>query len=150
MINYIELINQKNNLIEEYFRLQEKYSKKYGINTILFLQVGSFHEAYQTLDKGYNLVKLSETLNIIVSKKNKSIPDVNFSNPYMLGFPTATLQKYINKLIENNYTVVIGDQITPPPNPQRAITNIYSPGTYIDEFNPESNYILSIYLEEIK
>ena len=150
MTNYIECIDNKINIIEEYFRLYESYSNKYGKNnTILFLQVGSFHEAYQTLTQGFNLQKISDILNIIVSKKNKSIIDVNNKNPYMLGFPSITLNKFLKILIDNGYTVVIGDQITPPPNPKRAITGVYSPGTYLDDNTPDANNILSIYIEEI-
>ena len=130
MSNYIEEIDSKANIIEEYFRLYESYSRKYGNNnTILFLQVGSFHEAYQTLTQGFNLQKVSDILNIIVSKKNKSIIEVNNKNPYMLGFPSSALNKFLKILIDNGYTIVIGDQITPPPNPNRAITGVYSPGT---------------------
>lgn len=150
MTNYIEEIDTKSNIIEEYFRLYESYSSKYGkSNTILFLQVGSFHEAYQTLTQGFDLQKISDVLNIIVSKKNKSILEVSNKNPYMLGFPSITLPKFLKILIDSGFTVVIGDQITPPPNPKRAITAVYSPGTYIDENTPDTNNILSIYIEEI-
>ena len=150
MTSYIEEIDTKNNIIEEYFRLYDSYSSKYGkSNTILFLQVGSFHEAYQTLTKGFDLQKISDVLNIIVSKKIKSILEVSNKNPYMLGFPSVTLPKFLKILIDNGFTVVIGDQITPPPNPKRAITAVYSPGTYIDENTPDTNNILSIYIEEI-
>jgi DNA mismatch repair protein MutS len=149
MSNYIEEINTKVNIIEEYFRLYESYSNKYGkLNTILLLQVGSFHEAYQTLDQGFNLQKISDILNIIVSKKNKSIIEVSNKNPYMLGFPSITLAKFLKILIDNGFTVVIGDQVSPPPNPRRAITGIYSPGTYLDNSIPDANNILSIYIEE--
>ena len=65
-----------NNLIEEYFMNQSEFQKKYGELTIVFMQVGSFHEAYQTLDMGYDLNKIADLLNIIVSKKNKSIQQI--------------------------------------------------------------------------
>ena len=151
MLNYIEEINTKNNIIEEYFRLYNSYSLKYGKNTtILLLQVGSFFEAYQTLEEGFNLQKLSELLNIIVSKKNKSIIEISNKNPYMLGFPIITLSKFLKILMDNGLTVVLGEQVTPPPNPKRAITNVYSPGTYLDDTHSDANNILSIYIEEIE
>ncbi len=150
MTTYIEEVNAKTNIIEEYFRLYEKYSFKYGkANTILFLQVGSFHEAYQTDTQGFELQKISDILNIIVSKRNKSINEVSNKNPYMMGFPSITLQKFIKILIDNGFTIVIGDQITPPPNPKRAITHIYSPGTYLDDTTPDVNNIFSVYIEAI-
>ena len=147
----MDLINSKVNIVEEYFRLYNKYSIQYGKeNTILFLQVGSFFEAYQTLEEGFNLQKISDILNILVSKKNKSIIDVSLKNPFMLGFPIITIDKYIKILIDNNFNIVIGEQTTPPPNPKREITHIYSPGTYIETTQPDVNNILSIYIEEIK
>lgn len=138
------------NLIDEYFNYQSDYVKKYGEKTIVLMQVGSFHEAYQTLDKGFELSKLSNILNIIVSKKNKSIATVDMKNPYMMGFPSASLQKYLKILVENYFTVIVIDQTTPPPNPKREITGIYTPGTYCEEItNPDSNNLISIYIEEI-
>ena len=150
MTIYIEELNSKNNLIDEYFSLYKKYKNKYGDNTILLLQVGSFFEAYQTLDEGYNLQKLSDILNIIVSKKNKSIEEVSRKCPFMLGFPTLCLNKYLKILIDYGYIVIIGEQVSPPPNPLRAITQIVSKGTYIDDtYTQDSNNILSIYIEEL-
>lgn len=32
---------------------------------------------------------------MIVSKKNKSINEISIKNPYMLGFPTVSLSKYL-------------------------------------------------------
>lgn len=149
-MNYIEEVNGNNNILDEYFRLFDKYSNKYGKNnTILLMQVGSFHEAYQTLDKGPILQKISDMLNIMVSRKNKSITDISMKNPWMMGFPSPSLQKFLKILIDNGYTVVIGDQVTAPPNPKRAITNIISPGTYLDDNTPDVNNIISIYIEEV-
>lgn len=149
-MSYIEEIKSDANIIEEYFRLYNYYSSKYGKETtLLFMQIGSFHEAYQTLTDGFELQKISDILNIIVSKRNKSISEISNKNPMMMGFPSVTLSKYLKILIDNGYTVVIGDQISPPPNPKRAITNIYSPGTYLEDTTPDTNNILSIYIEEI-
>ena len=107
---------------DEYLFYQEKYEKKYGKNkTIVFMQVGSFHEAYGTDTRGYNLTEISELLNIILTKKDKKIKQVNEKNPYMLGFPSVALSKYLKVLIDNGFTVVIIDQVTPPPNPKRLV-----------------------------
>jgi DNA mismatch repair protein MutS len=137
---------------EEYLILQKYYSELYSNDkTIVLMQIGSFHEAYSTKDEGYDLHRLSNILNIIVSKKNKKIKDISKKNPYMLGFPTVATPKFIKILIENGFHVIKIDQVTNPPNPKRAITGIYSPGTYIEEvFTSESNNIMSLYIEEIK
>ena len=46
---------------------------------------------------------------MIVSKKNKSIIDISVKNPYMLGFPSPSLSKYLKIMIDNDYTVIIID-----------------------------------------
>ena len=152
VIKKYEYLKLNKSIIEEYLLLQEKYSKIYNKDkTIVLMQVGGFHEAYATDKRGYNLHKLSEILNTIVSKKNKKNPDLSEKNPYMLGFPLVATPKYIQILVNNNFHVIKIDQVTNPPNPKRAVTAIYSPGTYIDDVNShDCKNILSIYIEEIK
>src|SRR3972149_10026874 len=117
-------VKKKSSLLNEYFKFHIKYEKKYGPKTIIFIYEGSFYEAYSTDEIGVNLHKISEILNYTVTKTNNSKPLSN-DNPYMLGFPIVSLQKNLGKLIKNDYSVVIIDQITPAPNPKRAVTGIY-------------------------
>ena len=139
------------NLIDYYFKEQKHYEAIYGSKTLFMMQVGGFYEMYQTLTEGPNLNKISSILNILVSKRNKSVATVDRKNPKMSGFPLVVLNKYLKILVDNSYTVVICSQITPPPNPKREVTGIYSPSTYIDDINnPDNNYLLTIYIEEIK
>jgi DNA mismatch repair protein MutS len=139
------------NLIDYYFKEQKHYETIYGSKTLFMMQVGGFYEMYETLTEGPNLNKISSILNILVSKRNKSVVTVDRKNPKMSGFPLVVLNKYLKILVDNSYTVVICSQITPPPNPKREVTGIYSPSTYIDDINnPDNNYLLTIYIEEIK
>ena len=132
-----------------YLNMQENYTKTYGEKTIVLMQVGSFHETYATDTRGYNLFKLAGILNMVCSKKNKDVEKVDEDYPYMLGFPSVAKNKYIKILVDNGYTVVIIDQVTPPPKPKREVTGIYSPGTYIENNNnPDNNNIVSFYIEE--
>ena len=137
-------------IIDEYLYQQEKYAKKYGSeNTIVFMQIGAFQEAYATNTRGFDLKKLSDLLNLACTKKDKKIKEVSESNPYLLGYPIVAHEKYLNKLVSNGYTVVVYEQTTPPPDPKRELTGIFSPGTYINEaFAPESNNVISIYIED--
>ena len=153
--NFDNKINSHKNIIEEFFRIYNHYSNKYGKdNTVCLIQVGSFHECYQTETQGFKLNQIGDLLNMIVSKKNKSIQTIDIKNPYMLGFPSAVLSKYLKILIDNNYTVIIIDQISSPPNPKREVTGIYSPGTYIPDVSnntnqsSDANFVLGLYLEE--
>ena len=135
----------------EYLAYHEKYEKKYGSKTLILMQVGSFHEAYATKNRGCDLSKISELLNITFTRKDKKIDIIDEKNPYMLGFPSVAISKYIKILISAGYTIVVINQTTLPPNPKREIVGIYSPGTYIEEsLSPDSNNIISIYIQNEK
>jgi len=120
-------------ILDEYLTYHKTYSEKYGKKTLILMQVGSFFEAYATDKLGPDLFEISDILNIVCTRKDKSISEISEKNPYMLGFPTVAVAKFINILVsENNYTVVMVEQTTPPPKPKREVTHIYSAGTYIE------------------
>ena len=50
----------------------------------------------------------------------------------MAGFPSISLNRYLKILVNNNYTTILVEQTTDPPNPKREITKIISPGTDIE------------------
>ena len=65
----------------------------------------------------------------------------------MIGVNIYSKDKYIQILLNANYTVVMIDQVTPPPEPDREVTNIYSPGTNISHIiKGDSNNCVCIYL----
>lgn len=141
------------NITEEYIQYHNKYTtaEYKNIKVLVLMQVGSFYEAYSTDTSGPNLQEISGVLNIICTKRDKKDKTVSLKNPYMLGFPKVAEAKFINVLIENNYTVVVIDQVTAPPDPKREVTNIYSPGVYINGTQkPDNNYVIGIYIEEEK
>ena len=135
-------------LIDDYIDYQILYKKKYGKSIVLY-QNGSFFEIYNIDDKNTELQKICELLNIQYTRKNKSIIEISKSNPSLAGFPLASLKKYLNILLNNNYTVILVEQTSEPPNPTRGVTNIYSPSTYIENIsNVYSNIIISLYIYE--
>lgn len=135
-------------LIDDYVNYQNIYKKKYGKCVILY-QNGSFFEIYNIDSNDNQLQKICELLNIQFTRKNKSILEISKSNPSLAGFPLASLKKYLNVLLNNNFTVVLVEQTSEPPNPKREITNIYSPSTYIENLNdPYSNIIISLYISQ--
>ena len=139
---------KKELLYDYYFEQQIKYEKKYGKDkTVVFMQVGSFHEAYNYGNIGYDLVELSKILNFRIGIKSKK-EKASISNPYILGFPDVAFSKNLKLLIDNGYTIIIIDQVTPPPRPRREVTGVYSQGTYIEEeFSSDSNNIICLYIE---
>lgn len=147
----LKVNKQSNNTImnihEEYLQYHEKYVAKYGSKSIVLMQIGGFYEAYSTLTRGSNLFKISEILNIIVTRKNKSINTIDEKNPYMMGFNCCSASKFIQLLIEAGYHIIIVDQTSAPPKPKREVTNIFSPSTYIDYVSNENKYLMVLYFE---
>jgi len=135
--------------IDEYIAYQNKYEKIYGINTIVLLECGTFFEIYSK-EEG-KLDKVTSELNIQLTRKNKNkANETTETNPYMAGIPSWSLTKYLEKLSNLDYCIIIIEQVTPPPKPKREVTQIITPGTNINTTKDESNFLMSIYVEEIK
>ena len=88
-------------LIDDYLDEQQKYEQKYGINTIVFMQVGHFYEAYgvdNTTEKNNsdNLHRLSNIMNIQMTRKNKSIIESSRGNPLMIGVNILSIDKFLS------------------------------------------------------
>lgn len=125
-------------IIDEYFEYYNKYTKQYGEKTCILMQIGSFYEMEMIKNEKEeigNLDVIAKLLNIQITRKNKNIPIVDRSNPFMAGFPSISLTKFLPVLLENDYTVIVIDQISGPPIVKREVTGIYSPSIYpIDLF----------------
>ena len=136
-------------LVKDYFEVHDYYASMYGKErTIILMQVGSFHEAYCTDSNGLDLVNLAQQLDVCCTRKNSNLP-LSKSNPRMMGFPIHVTRNFIDKLIDINYTIVLIDQVTEPPNPKRQVTGIFSPATHIEKQSTKSYYLVSIVLDKI-
>jgi len=139
-------------LIDDYFVHQLNFEKKYGNKTIVLMQVGTFFELYgvnNEIEKIGDVQTITELLNIQLTRRNKAILENSRNNCLMAGFPLNSLKRFINILLTNNYTVILIEQTSEPPNPKREITQIYSPGTYIEEINQsDQNNIVSLFITE--
>lgn len=149
-ILYVKL-DKDNNLIDDYFKKYNYFKEKYG-DIILFYEVGSFMEMYgvdnEELKIG-NVKEISQLLNIQMTRRNKSIQENSYKNPLMSGTPVVSFKRHLELLVRlNKYTIVIYNQTTQPPNPERRLTEIISPGTYIENDNKDSNNLVSIYIQE--
>jgi len=152
----VEILNQKNKLLTEiYFELQEYFEKRYGKNTIILIEIGSFFEIYEVNNDELKIGKakeIAELLNIQLTKKNKSIAKNSIKNPLLAGVPTVSIDRYIARLIAlKKYTIVIVKQKGNPPKVKRYISNIISPGTNF-EYQTEAteNNIVSIIIDKNK
>lgn len=140
-------------IYKQYFDWHDQYTKKYNDRTIILMMVGSFYEIYSVYNEemkhGPDLSYVGDLLNCQVTRKDNKKPGPTYQNPQMIGFPMHALLKFQNLLLSDGYTVVIVDQVTPPPNPERKVTSVLSPGTVIEEFDKRSrNLLISIYIEE--
>jgi DNA mismatch repair protein MutS len=127
-------------LIKEYLELTKKYSDEYGDLTIVLMQNGAFFEVYGLKDKNNNIYgcKLTDfsricDLNIV----DKKVPggDMTIDGDQVVngGFKTHLIEKYIKKLQDNGYTIIVYEEEGEDPVKKTKIRNqtgIYSPGTY--------------------
>ena len=139
--------------VKDYFKIHNYFSDIYGNGrTIILMQVGSFHEIYCTNEKGLNLEMLAQELDVICTAKN-SKKEISDSNPRMLGFPVYVIDNFVEKLVDLNYTVVVIDQTSDPPKPDRNVTRIESPATFISKSKTFSaskpSNIVSLYFDII-
>lgn len=139
-------------IVDEYFEYYKKYKEEYGEKICILMQIGSFYEMEMVKNEKEeigNLHDIAKLLNIQITKKNKSIDIVDRNNPYMAGFPSISLSKFLPILLENNYTVVVIDQVSGPPNVKRKVTGVYSPSVYpIDLIYKESSKLCGIYIDK--
>ena len=150
-------------LIKEYLKLTKTYSEEYGELTIILMQNGAFFEVYGLKDKNKNIYgcKLSDfsricDLNIV----DKRVPggDMKIDGDQVInaGFKTHLIEKYIKKLQDNGYTIIVYEEEGEDPIKKTKIRNetgIYSPGTYFyPEPDPEqiTNNICCLWIENNK
>ena len=131
-------------IIDEYLSLTKKYKLEYSDKTLLLMQVGSFFECYAILDprnntyQGSNIQEFSDINDLVISKKNV----LHNGNPVvMAGFGITQLEKYVRRMQENNYTIVVHTQDSNTKNTTRSLSCIYSPGTY---FSNDSNELSNV------
>ena len=139
-------------IYDDYIAYAKEFVEKYGDKCVVFMQVGDFFELYaiqnDTEMVGADIYKVCDLCNIQVSRKNKSILENSRQNPLMAGFPIAAISKFVQILVQNQYTIVLIRQVTPPPNPKREVTEIISPSTYMNVSSQDGNYLMTMVWEQ--
>ena len=137
----------------DYFSYTEKWKKEYGEKTLILMQVGSFFEVYALKDKngkltGSNIEEFASINDMVISKKTQCIGNL----PVMMaGFGVGQIDKYVRKLQENGYTIVIYTQDTQEKNTTRSLSEIISPGTFFSHDASElSNNVVCVWLHHSK
>ena len=153
------------NMHHEYFERVDEAINKYGDRTIVLMQVGAFFEVYgyNDLDGGENESKsdideFCKVCGLNISNKttfNIKENDIILKKRIMMaGFRDFTLDRYLTKLTDYNFTVVVYIQEKDGKKMIRKLDQVYSPGTYLScdtETIPAlSNNIMCIWLEKFK
>lgn len=128
-------------ILSEYLKHFNLYFEQYGEHIAVLMQVGSFYEIYgvdNDTQKMGNTIELANILNIVLTRKNKNIPENNSNNPLMLGFPCLALEKFIPMLLAENYTIIVVDQKVSNLGIKRTVSKVISPATYLE--NTNENY----------
>jgi len=148
-----------NKITDEYFQIVLEYEEKYGKEkTVVFLEKGSFMELYgldNDTEKIGNIKELCRFLGIDCTFTDNTKPDTNpgntRDNPLFGGVPIHVFSKYVNKLLEENYTIVEMKQTEKDVAGRfkREVTSVITKGCYIDDESNTSN-IVCIYGEIIE
>ena len=128
-------------ILAEYLKFFHDYSCKYGPKTAVLMQVGSFYEIYGEHSRPENAEELSRVLNMVLTKKKAGY--------LILGFPCVAIDKYLSVLIENDYTVVIVDQVKTQLSIRRVVVDVVSPATYMSS-GRDDNYLVLVYVDKYK
>jgi DNA mismatch repair protein MutS len=142
-----------NSIYKEYFNLSKQYISQYGEKTVVLMQVGSFFEIY-ALKNDTLFTSINDICNICqfsIAEKKAIYED---KQVLMAGFPEYKLEKYLQKITEENYSAVVYVQEKNEKNTKRILHSIHSPGTYIPfelDSSPQiTNYIMCIWFETFK
>ena len=148
------ILNNKDKLLTQtYFDLQRFFEDKYGHDTVVFMEIGTFYEVYEVNNDDEQIGKakeMAELLNIQLTKKNKSIIENSDKNPLLAGVPAVSFERYLSRLIsEQKYTVIVVKQKGNPPKISRYISQIVSPGTNFEHIvDNDDNYIVSLLVDK--
>ena len=151
-----KILNNKDNLLTQtYFDLQEFFENKYGTDTVVFMEIGTFFEVYEVNNDDMQIGKakeIAELLNIQLTKKNKNIIENSEKNPLLAGVPAVSFERYLSRLIsEQKYTIIVVKQKGNPPKISRYISQIVSPGTNFDYIvDNDDNYIVSLLVDKYR
>jgi len=137
-------------IYSHYFSVTRENVKKYGEETIVYMQVGSFYELYGCKQNDMMIgSKIEDVANIcdLQCKEKKLLFEGD--SVYMAGIPLNSLDKYIEKTVQGGYTAVVYIQSDDKDEKERVLDSVYSPGTLISNSGQtsSSNNIMCIWID---
>ena len=141
-------------IYSEYFQIAKESSQKYGTKTILLMQVGAFLEIYGLTPQPSIPKYKTQIFDVCqLCELNVSEKKIQYEGSpiFMAGFRDFASEKYIQKLVDYGYTIVVYLQEKNEKNTKRVFHAVYSPGTYLP-YECESsvtltNNIMCIWIE---
>jgi len=136
-------------LVLEYLSLTETYIQKYGPKTLLLMQVGSFFECYAEYTGGEyigsNILDFCRICDLNMADKKMTQKSI-----VMAGFSHFMIDKYLKKMTDADYTVVVYTQDEQKTNTTRSLASIFSPGTHFSLDNTQiTNNTACIWLQTV-
>jgi DNA mismatch repair protein MutS len=150
-------------IVQDYLDLAQKYRTEYGDQTFFLMEIGTFFEVYALIksDDTYmsihsvtgttmvsNIAEFAKINDLVIAKKQSVVHKLPV---VMAGFGTAYADKYIQKMQESGYTIVIYRQDLNDKT-SRNLSEIISPGTYFPTENDNhlTNNMMCIWLHKTK
>ena len=122
-----------------YIQKQNEMDQKFQ-NVIIMMEIGKFYEVYtfETPQGEIGKAKeMSRICNIVLTRKNKNHAP-SMSNPYMCGFPSQHLTRYVQHLVSHSYTVAVYTQNMDGGKIGRGLLGVYSPSVMIGGMEDEN------------
>jgi len=134
-------------LFTDYFNLVKYYNDKYSKNIVL-IQNGAFFEMYGILEEPCVNPQSFQVATICGLKwAKKSNVKIFGRDLYQIGFRDYMLEKYLNIITDEGYTVVVYKQDEMNKGTTRSLQGIYSPGTIFNDDKGVSNVIVCITID---
>lgn len=137
-----------------YIQKQKEMDLKFK-NVIIMMEIGKFYEVYtfETEEGEVGKAKeMSRICNIVLTRKNKNNAP-SMSNPYMCGFPSQHLTRYVQHLVSHSFTIAVYTQNMKGEKIERGLQGVYSPSVMIGDIEDENledidRCILSVSIEQ--
>jgi DNA mismatch repair protein MutS len=130
-------------MMTQYFKCCQEQQKKYGKNTIVMFQVGSFYEVYsEPNDNSTYIEEFAQICGMKIATKS--------SSHRMCGGPMYNVQTYIETMVDAGFTIAVYNQDTQKSGTSRSLFGVFSPGTMLKDDSKPDNSIVSIYVKQIQ
>ena len=120
-------------IVAKYLHATNTWRRRLGPTSMVLMQVGSFYEVYALLgsDGRYEGGDVAEFSRINCTRLVPKGQEKDGRSVIMTGFKINYIEEYVQRLVDEGYTVVIISQEYDGPGATRSVSRIVSPGTSI-------------------